>query len=501
MTLSSFFLILQRQLTHKWGRFLLASGGIMIGIWAITLTSSLSFGLSDTVVKAINSQPSAKEFSLYKTADQKTSFFELSEAPKFAAIGDNEINDLKGKNPDIASIVPQNILNLFLPTNTDSCIQLSNNLNASNLNIANLATNPANATQVDTQQKILEKDQNDFTQKCHTVSITGNVYQNFYESNKTKWMGKTEKPATNEIVVCFKCGSLELNKLLDVNEPKDLVGKVVNFEYQSAPVTYEAGKVVDVLNADRGSAKITKSNSLPLKIVAVIDDRDASTFGGGNTNFYLDDSHFVDAVKLAKPETDISKIGYIQHSVVINDYNNLDKVLDSLKNDKYLAFSLTQSLISSVKVAFAVLQIVLAGFGFIALVASVFGIVNVMTISVLERQKEIGILKSLGARNGDIFNIFLIESAMLGVIGWVFGTLLSIVMGLGISRLSTALIDGNKDWKTNLDVLNIQSFSPQFPWWLFASTFVIALVFTIMSGVFPAIKASRQNPVDVLRAE
>jgi ABC-type antimicrobial peptide transport system permease subunit len=501
MTLSSFILILQRQLTHKWGRFLLASGGIMIGIWAITLTTSLSFGLSDTVVKAINSQPSAKEFSLYKTIDLKTSFFDIQEAPKFVAIGKKEITELKNKNPHIVSISSQSILNLFLNTSGESCVQQSNKNIATATALANLSVDPANSNQTDEAITAQQKSQTDFDAKCRTISIVGGSYQNFYESNKTKWLGSTQEPTVNEIVTCFKCGSLDLGKVLGASEPKDLIGKTINTEYQSAPVTYEAGKVVDVLNADRGSAKIKTQNSAPLKIVAVVDDRDDNAFGGGNTNFYVQESLFTEAIKLAKPETNIENIGFVQYSVVVDDYNNLDKVLESLKNDKYLAFSLLQNIINSIKTAFIVLQIVLAGFGFIALIASVFGIVNVMTISVLERQKEIGILKSLGAKNSDIFNIFLIESAMLGIIGWLLGTLISVGMGYGISAASIAIINSNKDWKANLDALNIQSFGPQFPWWLFVGTLLIALIFTIMSGVFPAIKASRQNPVDVLRAE
>jgi putative ABC transport system permease protein len=124
-----------------------------------------------------------------------------------------------------------------------------------------------------------------------------------------------------------------------------------------------------------------------------------------------------------------------------------------------------------------------------------------MTISVLERQKEIGILKSLGSRNLDIFYLFLTESAILGLIGWFLGTALSLFFGFLISQGFRFFIDNNSEWKSNLEVLNIDSFSPTFPFWLLLGTLALSLIFTILSGVFPAIKAARQNPVEVLRSE
>jgi putative ABC transport system permease protein len=172
-----------------------------------------------------------------------------------------------------------------------------------------------------------------------------------------------------------------------------------------------------------------------------------------------------------------------------------------LRGDGFFTFSLAEVLIGSVQAAFNVLTIVLSGFGFIALVASIFGIVNVMTISVLERRKEIGVLKSLGARDMDIFKIFFLESAVLGFIGWLGGTLLGLFGGFLISTIFKAFINSNSDWKKNLEGLNIDNFSPSFPWWLLLGTLAVALFFTTLSGIFPAIRAGRQNPVEVLRSE
>jgi len=514
MNLKSFLLILQRQFTQKWGRFLLASGGIMIGIWAITLTSSLSLGLSDTIIKAINSQPAAKEFSLSRTESGQNSFFSISEAPKFVPFSLKEFESIKAKYPEIVDISPANILNIYLVNdkNTEySCLKndpLSNlsSLPASSLQALSPTAQDSSLNSSSSSQPAISIDQiqkvtQDFSAKCPTLSVVGGVFQNFYESNRTNWLGKTEKPGRGEIVVCFKCGSLELDKKLGANEPKDLLNKEIVVEYQQSPQHYEAGKTVDVLRAERGNNNLTKSVKNTLKIVSVIDDRESSGIFSGGGNYYLDYSYFIEAIKVGNPNIVEDKIGFIQGSVVIDSYQNLDKIILDLQNEKLLPFSLIQGLIASVQTVFTVLTIVLSGFGLIALIASVFGIINVMTISVLERQKEIGILKSLGARDSDIFYIFLLESGLLGVVGWTLGTLLSVGMGTLISTIFKVVVNSNAEWKRNLDTLSIDNFAPSFPWWLLLTTFALAMFFTVISGVFPALKASKQNPVEVLRSE
>ena len=505
MTLSSFLLILTRQFQQKWGRFLLASGGIIIGVWAITLTTGLSLGLQDTIVTAINSQPSAKQISLYKTSTNQTDFFQISDAPKFVALSKPEIDLLKAGNSNIEDITPTTLLNLYLqPQNTtQSCYAKDKNLSAELLasQTPTLATTPEAVAANKAKAEELTASQKQFSTDCPTLSIQSDSFSNFYLTNKLNWSGKTSAPERGEIAACFKCGGLDLYKTLGVNNPSEMLGKEITIEFSRVPANYEPGTVIDVLNTDRGNPKVGKEVSEKLKIVSVIDDRSANSFGGGSTNFYLDYSYFTQAIKIDKPDLTDDKIGFTTASVIVKSYDKVDSVISSLKDSKYLPFSITQAIVSGIKTAFSVLTVVLAGFGFIALIASVFGIVNVMTISVLERQKEIGILKSLGARDTDIFSIFVLESASLGIIGWTIGMLISLGMGSAIGAIFTSIVNSNAEWKANLDSLGITSFAPAFPAWLVFGSLGLALFFTILSGVFVSIKAARQNPVEVLRSE
>ncbi|NJL96768.1 ABC transporter permease [Candidatus Gracilibacteria bacterium] len=209
----------------------------------------------------------------------------------------------------------------------------------------------------------------------------------------------------------------------------------------------------------------------------------------------------MDAIEFRGKNIDPDDFGYIELNVFIDDFTNLQSVIDYFKDKNYLVISTGEILANSIKTSFTVISIVLGIFAAIALFASVFGIVNVMIISVLERQKEIGILKALGARSNDIFNIFLFESIFLGVLGWLFGWLLTLIVTKILSTAFDRLLLTNNSIQANLESFNITSFDLPIPLFILIITFFLAVIFTLLSGLYPAIQAARQNPVDTLRSE
>ena len=121
----------------------------------------------------------------------------------------------------------------------------------------------------------------------------------------------------------------------------------------------------------------------------------------------------------------------------------------------------------------------------ISIFIGVIGIVNTMTISVLERKKEIGIMKSIGAKNSQIFMQFFVESGFLGLVGGGFGVLLGVAIG-------------------GFGILGINSFvggelKPQIDFYLIFFSLLGSFVIGALAGIFPAMKAAKQHPVDALR--
>lgn len=135
----------------------------------------------------------------------------------------------------------------------------------------------------------------------------------------------------------------------------------------------------------------------------------------------------------------------------------------------------------------SILQIFLIGIAAISLVVGGIGIMNTMYTSVLERTKEIGVMKSIGATNRDIMIIFLIESGILGLIGGLIG----VIIGMGFSKF-VEVIAANVGYS----IIKI-SFPPA----LILGTLIFAFIIGSLSGLVPAYKASKLQPVDALRYE
>jgi len=148
--------------------------------------------------------------------------------------------------------------------------------------------------------------------------------------------------------------------------------------------------------------------------------------------------------------------------------------------------------VSTPEAALGAVNQVLTGVGiFVGLVAGIsilvgaIGIVNTMTTSVLERKKEIGIMKAIGAKNQHIFMLFFIESGLMGLIGGIFGVLVGISLGYG----GTSAINNFIGITTKVEIDYV----------LIALTLVGSFLIGSIAGISPAMQAAKQNPVDSLR--
>ena len=134
-----------------------------------------------------------------------------------------------------------------------------------------------------------------------------------------------------------------------------------------------------------------------------------------------------------------------------------------------------------------ILNGVLVLIALISLVVAAVNITNTMYTSVLERTREIGIMKAIGSRNQQILNVFVIESGILGLLGGALGVLL----GYGIAKMGQAVAAAS----------GLTFLKPYFPLWLTIGSLAFAFLVGAGSGLLPAIQASKQKPVDALRYE
>lgn len=137
-----------------------------------------------------------------------------------------------------------------------------------------------------------------------------------------------------------------------------------------------------------------------------------------------------------------------------------------------------------------ILQGIVTGFGLLALIASVFGVINTQYISVLERTSQIGLMKALGMPRRAISALFRYEAAWIGCIGGIIGSTVAFAIGTALNpwiNKQLSLGDG-----INLLI---------FVWWQILALLILLVVVAIMAGWLPARKAARLDPIEALRTE
>jgi putative ABC transport system permease protein len=142
---------------------------------------------------------------------------------------------------------------------------------------------------------------------------------------------------------------------------------------------------------------------------------------------------------------------------------------------------------------YLIIDSLLFSVGGVAIIIAGLGIANTLFMSVLERFREIGVFKSMGASDGDVKLLFLVEAGLIGVLGGLGGLLLGRVVSLGLE------IGVNRYARSQGLEIDLAAFA--FPWWLLATAMGFAVLVSVVSGLIPASRAARVDPIAALRAE
>jgi len=177
--------------------------------------------------------------------------------------------------------------------------------------------------------------------------------------------------------------------------------------------------------------------------------------------------------------------------VRVDDPARVQPTQDALKKMGFRTFSLLDAT-KSLRRVFVIIDLFLVIFGSVALVVASLGIVNTLVMSVLERRREIGVLKALGASDADVKRLFFVEAGVMGTAGGAFGVLIGWLIGRLIN-FGTNIYLSNQDLPHETIVL--------LPLWLIGGAIAFAVAVSLLAGIYPAARAARLDPVQVLRYE
>jgi putative ABC transport system permease protein len=300
-------------------------------------------------------------------------------------------------------------------------------------------------------------------------------------------LGKTPKPGIDE------------TNVKDLAAP--LVGRELIMRYaqreSSTPSTGENDKNTAADRSLAVAAYSVVSREQRLTIVGVADLDPESMRGPARARVFLP-LKLAESLHVMQP-TDLREISraasdqpvYSSVSVRVKNPSQIQTVEDAVKKMGFNAFSILDAS-KSIQQFFKVLDVFLGIFGSLALAVAFIGIVNTLVMAILERRREIGIMKAIGASDGDVKKLFFAEAGAMGILGGIVGVALGWAIGQVINL------------GTNI-YLKSQSFPPEHfwsvPWWLVAFALVFSFLVSLAAGLYPAGRAARLDPVQALRYE
>jgi len=177
--------------------------------------------------------------------------------------------------------------------------------------------------------------------------------------------------------------------------------------------------------------------------------------------------------------------------VRVNDPPKVKDVEESIKDMGFTAFSLIDAS-KSLSLVFTVFDLFLGIFGSLALVVASLGIVNTLVMAILERRREIGIFKALGASDRDIRRLFFVEAGAMGTLGGIIGLFIGRLIGLAINLGTNIYLK-----RRALPEISVTAVH----WWMAGLAILFAILVSLAAGIYPASRAASLDPVEALRYE
>ncbi|MDQ3006151.1 MAG: ABC transporter permease [Chloroflexota bacterium] len=191
-----------------------------------------------------------------------------------------------------------------------------------------------------------------------------------------------------------------------------------------------------------------------------------------------------------------NKDGYNQVVVKVDHIDNVLTVNDQINEMGFQAFT-PQSFVQGINNFYLILQVIFGGVGAIALLVAAIGIANTMAMAILERTREIGLMKAVGATNRNVLSIFLGEAAGIGFLGGLGGVLIGWLAGQGLNVIAIVYLAGQTAQQGGPP----PSVAVYTPIWLPMFALLFSTLIGLISGLYPALRAATMIPVLALKYE
>ena len=286
------------------------------------------------------------------------------------------------------------------------------------------------------------------------------------------------------------------------NEPASLIGRDLVLRYAERQALGPQAATADATPPENSDSASNGFSIVPreknLRIVGIVDTEPAAGFGGLGSGRVLIPLEVAEALRAAQLNDlrDVArgasgKTTYASLTVRAKSPSQVEKIESAIKEMGFSTFSLLDAS-RNLRLFFTIFDSLLAIFGSLALAVATLGIINTLVMAILERRREIGVLKALGAADRDVKQLFFAEAGVMGLTGGILGVGLGWVIGRAVT------------WGTNV-YLQRQNLPPahvfSVPLWLVFGGIAFSVAVSLVAGLYPASRAARLNPVEALRYE
>ncbi len=227
-------------------------------------------------------------------------------------------------------------------------------------------------------------------------------------------------------------------------------------------------------------------NGVKFEVVGILEKQGSFTTDGA---MMINEEPMKDVLEIGD-ELDLIAVQVISEKDTDKIAGDIEKALRKTRDVKEgkedFTIETPEDTIASLNSILSIVQVVIVGIAGISLLVGGIGIMNTMYTSVIERTREIGIMKATGAKNNMIFGLFLIESGMLGMAGGGIGIVIGFIFAKVVEVVGSTFLGA--------DILRAH-----FPLWLIIGALGFSFVVGTVAGTFPAMQASNLKPVDALR--
>ncbi len=284
-----------------------------------------------------------------------------------------------------------------------------------------------------------------------------------------------------------------LLRRMDIKKPEEVIGREI--EISTLAVDFSLENLKNLLSFLSGKGLPFSRQSYTFKIIGVIERMGVSGPMLMRSDVCI--PHGTSEKMKTLPITSITDLfassqqtqGYSSIGIKLTSPKYVDPVKKRMEELGFETFAIADQ-IEEIKTAFIFIDLFLFAVGMIAIVVSALGIINTMVMSILERYKEIGIMKAVGASNSDVKKIYFFESGMIGFMGGVGGLALGWIVSIIINLIINSIA-------VRQGVPNVDYFS--FPLWLCLGAVIFSIFISLTAGIYPTMRAARVDPVVALR--